>query len=80
MNFKIAIGNDHAGFELKEKIILKLQEEGYEFKNFGSFTNASCDYPDYGHKLANKIQNKEVTTGNRLTDDILDLFNIWLVK
>jgi DNA modification methylase len=28
----------------------------------------------------NEIQNKEVTTGNRLTDDILDLFNIWLVK
>lgn len=31
-------------------------------------------------KNLNEIQNKEVTTGNRLTDDILDLFNIWLVK
>ena len=46
-----------------------------------------CVYGTVGHpwlnskiKNLNEIQNKEVTTGNRLTDDILDLFNIWLVK
>ena len=55
MNLKIAIGNDHAGFELKEKVILKLQEEGYEFKDFGSFTSASCDYPDYAHLVADAV-------------------------
>jgi len=55
MNLKIAIGNDHAGFELKEKVILKLQEQGYECKDFGSFTNVSCDYPDYAHLVADAV-------------------------
>lgn len=60
---KIAIGGDHAGFEYKNKMILSLQEAGYEVKDFGPFSNASVDYPDYVHPLSTAVEQKEFDLG-----------------
>tara|TARA_B110000211_G_C14048451_1_gene540089 strand:+ start:1326 stop:1838 length:513 start_codon:yes stop_codon:yes gene_type:complete len=56
---KIALGGDHAGFDLKVKVIEKLKAEGHEVKDFGPFSTDSCDYPDYVHPLAQAVENKE---------------------
>ena len=47
----IAIGSDHAGFELKQEIIKYLQCKGVEYKDFGTYTPESTDYPDYGEAV-----------------------------
>jgi ribose 5-phosphate isomerase B len=44
---KIAIGTDHAGFHYKEKIKAFLIAQGHEVKDFGTFSDATCDYPDF---------------------------------
>jgi ribose 5-phosphate isomerase B len=57
---KIAIGNDHAGTELKKEIIPFLEEMGYEVINFGTNSTDSVDYPDYVHPVVNCVENNEV--------------------
>ena len=57
-NKKIAIGGDHAGFEYKTELIKLLNAEGYEVKDFGSFSTASCDYSDFAHPVALSIENQ----------------------
>ena len=52
---KIAIVSDHAGYFLKEKILSYLIKEGQEVKDFGSSSEETVDYPDYGHPLANAV-------------------------
>lgn len=59
----IAIGSDHGGYELKTEIMAHLKEKGIEFKDFGSYTKESCDYPVYAKKVAESILNKECTLG-----------------
>jgi ribose 5-phosphate isomerase B len=54
-NKKIAITSDHAGFYLKEKILAYLIREKYDVKDFGTSSNESVDYPDFGHPLANAV-------------------------
>ena len=51
----IGITNDHAGYELKLKIVGYLNQKGYTVKNFGVDTDSSVDYPDYAHILANEV-------------------------
>lgn len=60
---KIAIGGDHAGFEYKGELIRKLESQGYEVKDFGPFSDASVDYPDYVHPLSSAIENGEYELG-----------------
>ena len=60
---KIAIGGDHAGFDLKLKVIKRLKENGYIVKDFGPFSDESCDYPDYVHPLAQAVESKEFRYG-----------------
>ncbi|MBR0138091.1 MAG: ribose 5-phosphate isomerase B [Erysipelotrichaceae bacterium] len=60
---RIAIGNDHAGVELKNQIVDYLQEKGYEVINFGTDSHQSCDYPEYGKKVANAIVSNEADLG-----------------
>ncbi len=43
----IALGSDHGGFELKQAIMKHLDEKGVEYKDFGTYSTDSCDYPDY---------------------------------
>lgn len=54
---KIAIGSDHAGFELKTKLINYLTEQGHILWDLGPETSESVDYPDYAHKVAMNVSN-----------------------
>ena len=60
---KIALGCDHGGINLKKEIIKYLESEGYEFKDFGTYTTDSCDYPDYALPVAEAVANKEFDFG-----------------
>ncbi len=63
MNNKIALGGDHAGFEYKAELIKVLEAEGYEIKDFGPFSSASADYPDFVHPLCEAIESGEFDKG-----------------
>lgn len=63
MSKKIAIGGDHAGFDYKQKLVEYLTEAGFEVKDFGPFTDASVDYPDYVHPLCDAIESGEFEKG-----------------
>ena|SRR6185436_10694454 len=63
MNIKVAIGSDHAGFELKEQLIVYLKSKGAGVKDKGCYSTERADYPDYGHVVANSVLNKEVDFG-----------------
>lgn len=60
---KIGIASDHAGFEYKGKLIELLRKKGYEVTDFGTFSEASCDYPEFAHALGNAIEKKKVDAG-----------------
>lgn len=53
----ISIGCDHSALELKEAIINHLEAKGYEVIDRGTNSKDSCDYTDYGYKVAKDIQN-----------------------
>ena len=59
----VAIGCDHAGFEYKEDIISFLEGKGLEYKDFGTFTTDSVDYPDFAHPVASSVENNETAFG-----------------
>ena len=63
MNDIIGLASDHAGFEIKEHIKTYLDELGLAYKDFGTHSTESCDYPDYAHPLARAVQNGEVSRG-----------------
>ena len=46
----IALGCDHGGYELMQEVIKYLEEHGLEYKNYGTYSTDSCDYPDYAKK------------------------------
>ena len=59
----IALGCDHGGFGLMQEVIKFLEENNYEYKNFGTYSEESCDYPDYAKKVAEAIQKGECEKG-----------------
>lgn len=59
----IAIASDHGGFELKKEIMAHLRERGLEYKDFGTYDGASCDYPDYGRPAAEAVAAGECEKG-----------------
>ena len=59
----IGIGSDHGGFALKEAIKKHLEERGLEYKDFGTYSNASCDYPVYGRAVAKAVAAGECELG-----------------
>lgn len=63
MSNKIGIGGDHAGFEYKKEIIAMLESKGIEVLDFGPDSDASVDYPDYIHPLANSVESGESRLG-----------------
>ena len=60
---RIAIGADHAGFELKEHLKADLKEKGYEVEDMGTHDTASTDYPDYAAKVAHAVVQGEADRG-----------------
>jgi len=63
MNLKIALASDHAGFKLKQKLLLYLGSKNYELKDFGAYSEDSCDYPDFAHPMASAVENEEFNFG-----------------
>ena len=53
---KIALCSDHAGYELKNAIIAYLNERGIETEDFGTYSEDSCDYPDFAHPCAEAVE------------------------
>lgn len=62
-NIIIPIGADHAGFELKEQIKKVFEEKGYTFKDYGTYSEDSIDYPDFGHPVAKHVKENEGALG-----------------
>ena len=60
---KIAIGCDHGAFALKNKFIAHLEAQGHEVKDFGTYTTASCDYPDFAGAAAKAVASGECEKG-----------------
>ena len=68
MNFDLtkplAIGSDHAGFEYKAKLVNYLRDEkGIAFRDFGTYSGDSVDYPDFAHPVANAVESEEYSCG-----------------
>lgn len=59
----IAIGSDHGGFMLKQDIMAYLKDAGFEYKDYGTYTADSCDYPVYAKKVAEAILSGECDKG-----------------
>jgi ribose 5-phosphate isomerase B len=59
----IAIGSDHGGFALKEKVVAYLTQKGYELKDVGCYDLSSVDYPAYGHAVGKAVASGECEYG-----------------
>lgn len=59
----IGLASDHAGFELKEFVKQWLEQKGWEYKDFGTYSTASCDYPDFANPLAEAVEAGECYPG-----------------
>ena len=51
----LALGCDDGGYDLMQEVIAHLDQRGIEYKNFGTFTKDSCDYPEYAKLVANAV-------------------------
>lgn len=60
---KIAIGADHGGYRLKETLVRFLEKRGHAVKDFGTFSEESCDYPPIGYKAARAVASKKFARG-----------------
>ena len=60
---KIAIGSDHAGYKMKEKIKSVLEEKGLTYQDMGTDSDESVDYPDFAHKVANGVAEGKFARG-----------------
>lgn len=63
MSKMVVIGSDHGGFELKEQIKAYLIERQIKFIDVGTNSAASVDYPEYAHRVCEKIQSGECELG-----------------
>jgi ribose 5-phosphate isomerase B len=60
---RIVIASDHAGFELKNKLVEYLKGKGIIVDDIGTYSAESTDYPDYGHALAEKVSSGKYYAG-----------------
>src|ERR1700754_3300096 len=63
MSEKILIASDHAGFELKQKLATALKDMGFDVQDLGTNSEASTDYADYAHPLAEQVEHGDVKRG-----------------
>jgi ribose 5-phosphate isomerase B len=61
--YTIAIGSDHAGFAYKEAIKAMLLAEGHTVRDFGTHSDAACDYPDFVRPVAEAVARGEYERG-----------------
>ncbi len=59
----IPIGSDHGGFQLKRHIIQEFLKQGFQFRDYGAFSEESVDYPDFIHPVAQAIDSGEYPRG-----------------
>ncbi|MBD3224511.1 MAG: ribose 5-phosphate isomerase B [Caldithrix sp.] len=59
----LALGSDHAGYLLKEKIKEHLNNKKISYKDYGTFKMDSCDYPEFGYKVSQAVVNNETDLG-----------------
>lgn len=62
-NCLVGLACDHAGYEMKEFVIGLLEAEGIAYKDFGTYSTDSVDYPDYAHPLATAVEKGECYPG-----------------
>lgn len=60
---RIPIASDHAGFELKQRLLSVLEGMGYDVEDIGTHSTASTDYPDYAHPLSQQVSDGDVQRG-----------------
>lgn len=60
---KIAMASDHAGYELKLRVLAWLEAQGAQVKDFGCYSSESCDYPDFAHPCAEAVEKAEADYG-----------------
>ena len=63
MEKTIGLASDHAGYAMKQFVKQHLAARGLDFKDYGTLTEESCDYPDYAHALADGLDRGEVERG-----------------
>ena len=63
MQYPIAVGSDHAGYDYKEQIISLLEGKGFAFTDFGTHSKDSVDYPDFAHPVASAVEKGEAAFG-----------------
>lgn len=63
MEKTIAFASDHAGFALKQALIEYVKNKGFAVRDFGTDSEASCDYPDYAHPAAAAVERGECDFG-----------------
>jgi len=59
----IPIASDHAGYQLKERMVEELRELGYEPLDLGTYSPESTDYPDFAHKVASEVEQHHGSRG-----------------
>ena len=59
----IALCSDHAGYATKQAVIAYLEQAGIAYKDFGTYSEESCDYPDFAHPCAEAVESGECYPG-----------------
>src|SRR6478672_6664744 len=59
----IPIGSDHAGFQLKERLVEELRSLGYQPLDLGTHSSESTDYPDFAHSVASRVEHRDASRG-----------------
>ena len=59
----IGIGSDHGGYALKQAVIKHLEEKGYAVKDYGCYSEESCDYPVYAKKVTDLVTSGKCELG-----------------
>ena len=62
-NCPVALCSDHAGYDTKEAVKAYLESEGIAYKDFGTYSTDSCDYPDFAHPCAEAVEKGECYPG-----------------
>lgn len=59
----VGLACDHAGFPLKKFVEQYLEQHGYQYKDYGTYSDIPCDYPDFAHALAKDIESGDIYPG-----------------